>query len=191
MSNLSFSGEYKDKIIKLLIKNEALVKLINPAPHPDLDVSEVLMGGEWTINGKQVKEQGHIFDYNFVNDTITETKAFIFVETDNPAVVNNIFTEFNLYICVFAHKDIIKLNSSTTPKRSTMKKMGYIGNRIDCLCDAVDRTINGRSDFGIGDVSPAPRGYVSIYAPNSDFYGKVLKYTVRNYNSGGDACEVN
>ena len=106
MSNLYYAAEYKNKIINLLIKNKSLIKLINPTPSEckNLAIVDVLLGGEWFIDGKQYKEQGPIFDYNFVNETTTEQKTFIFVETDIDNVRDNIFTDFNLYVCIFTAK---------------------------------------------------------------------------------------
>lgn len=190
MSNLYFSGEYKEKIINLLIKNKEVVKLINPdLSNPDLDLNDVLIGGEWIINGQRVSEQGHIFDYNFVDDTITQTKVFIFVETVVDSIKQSTFTDFGLYICIFAHKSLIRLSSQTTPTKNEMKKGGYCGNRIDCLCDAVDRMLNGNSSFGLGKVVPTSRNHMEPYQPSKNFYGKVLQYKVTNYNPGGDNCE--
>ncbi len=193
MSNLYFSGEYKDKIIKLLINNNIVVQLINPVtdnPNIDLDLPDVLLGGSWIIDGKQVTEQGNIFNHAFVPMLTDETKTFIFVETDIQTIEDNIFTQFGLYIYVFTHKDLVRLTSTSVPTKNTMKKAGYSGNRIDCLCDAIDRVLNGNESFGIGNVIPASRNHMVAYAPNNVHYGKVLKYTVKNYNPGGEECEV-
>ena len=192
MSNLYFVGEYKEKIMKLLADNNIVVKLINPdLSNADLDLIDVLMGGEWIINGEKVEEQGHIFDHNFVDETVNQVKTFIFVETDIDTISDNIFTEFGLYVFIFSHKKLIRLSPSSIPTKNEMKKAGYCGNRIDCLCDAVDRMLNGNNTFGIGEVIPHPRGHMGIYQPSTDYYGKVLKYKVRNYNPGGDICEDN
>lgn len=193
MSNLYFSGEYKDKVIKLLINNDIIVQLIDPHsdnPDVDLDLPDILLGGEWIINGKKIVEQGNIFNHNFVPLLTDETKTFIFVETDIQTIEENTFTQFGLYVYIFTHKDLIRLTNQSTPTKNTMKKAGYAGNRIDCLCDAVDRVLNGKEDFGIGNVIPAGRNHLLPYSPNNIHYGKVLKYTVKNYNSGGDDCGV-
>ena len=98
MTNFYNSASYKNKVINLLIRNENFVKLVNPTPNKceELDIVDVLIGGKWIINGKEYREQGHIFDYNFVNDTIREEKTFVFVDTDIDSVKDNMFTDFNL-----------------------------------------------------------------------------------------------
>lgn len=196
MSNLYVSSKYKSDIINLLYRSDNFIKLINPIPSkcPDLDIIDVLNGGTWIINGKEWTEQGHVFDYNFVNETTTEKKTFVFVETDIDVIRDNIFTDFNLYVCIFTSKDLVRLNKSSSPTAKEVKNMGYFatssrGNRIDALCDCVDRILNGSSRInGIGDVKPASRNHMTTYLPNSNYYGKCLKYNITNYNPGGDEC---
>lgn len=158
-----------------------------------LDDIEILLGGEWIYNGERFKEDGQIFDYNFVEDTVTKEKSFVFVETDIDNVTQNIFTNFNLYICVFTTKGQIRITDKTSPTLKQIKDMGYstgtYANRIDVLCDIIDRTINETDKIsGIGDVRPADRGYCTIYLPNHKFYGKCLKYKIMNYNED-NSCE--
>lgn len=196
MSNLYVASKYKSDIINLLYKSDNFIKLINPTPSecPDLDIIDVLNGGTWIINGKQWEEQGYVFDYNFVNEATTEKKTFVFVETDIDTIRNNIFTDFNLYVFIFTSKDLVRLNKMTKPTAKDVKNMGYYastshGNRIDALCDCVDRILNGSSRIaGIGDVKPAPRNHMVMYIPNNKYYGKCLKYNITNYNPGGDEC---
>ena len=64
------------------------MKLLNPAMHDDLDLSEILLGGRFEINGETITEQGYIFDYYFIDDTIEDTKSFIMVEVDMPEIKN-------------------------------------------------------------------------------------------------------
>lgn len=196
MTNLYYASEYKNRIMNLLLRNEDFVKVMNPTPSEceDLDIIDVLVGGEWFINGKLYKEQGHIFDYNFVNETTTDKKTFVFVETDIDSIVNNLFTDFNLYICVFTSKDLVRLSNKTSPTVKEIKNMGYFAssyaNRIDVLCDIVDRTLNGNEKIkGVGTIKPAPRGYMTMYCPNNNYYGKCLKYHITNLNESEDFCE--
>ena len=189
MGIIQTSGNKKKIIIDLLLKNEMVKKLINPTPHNDLDEREILLGGEWVIDGEIVSEQGHIFDYNFVDDTITETKVFIFVETDINNVYND-FANFNLYVSIFADKSLVRLSDASTPTKQEMKDAGYEGNRIDILCGVIDNLLNGQDVKDVGNIRPAIMGYMKVYQPNRQFYGKVLTYTVKSYDDGGDWCGV-
>ena len=195
MSNLYFASDYKNTIINLLINNNDFVKLINPKESEcsKIKIRDVLLGGSWFIDGKKYEEQGHVFDYNFVDDTTTDEKTFVFVETDIDTVRQNIYTDFNLYVCIFTHKSLVRIMDDTIPSMNEVEEMGYnvghYGNRVDILCDIVDNILNGNEKIrGIGTVEPATRGYVSMYCPNSKYYGKCLKYKISNLNMGGDEC---
>ena len=196
MGNLYLSSDYKNTIISLLLKNDNFVKLINPQPSecPKIKIKDVLLGGTWIYDGVKYEEQGHVFDYNFVDETTTDEKTFVFVETDIDTVRQNMFTDFNLYICIFSAKSLVRITNDTVPSLTDVAEMGYKipyhGNRVDILCDIVDGILNGNKKIkGIGDVEPAPRGYVTMYCPNSKYYGKCLKYKISNLNMGGDSCE--
>lgn len=196
VSNLYVSEEYKNRVINLLYKNDDFITLINPVPSqcPDLDIIDVLNGGTWIIDGKEWKEQGYVFDYNFIDETVTQDKTFIFVDTDITKIRNNTFTDFNLYVFIFTAKSLVRLNSTSIPTAKQVRDMGYFastthGNRVGVLCDCIDRILNGSDQFkSIGDVKPDPTNHMSFYTPNSKYYGKCLKYNISNYNSGGDYC---
>lgn len=187
MSNIHYAASYKNKIINLLLRNKNFIKLINPTPSEceDLDIIDVLIGGEWIINGKLWEEQGHIFDYDFVDDTTTQQKTFIFVETDIDGVDRSIFTNFTLYICLFTSKKLVRLTNRTTPTVKEVEEMGCFSsttaNRIDALGEVIDKIINGNEKIaGIGTVEPVPRGYWKRYTPNNNYYGRCLTYHISN-----------
>lgn len=195
MTNLYTASNYKNTIINLLIRNKDFVTLMNPekSPHEDISTEEMLLGGIWHINGKKYEEQGQIFDHNFVDDTTVKEKTFVFVETDISSIRQNILTDFNLYICIFTYKNLVRITDDTIPCINDVEMMGYnaghFGNRIDILCDVVDRIINRNIKIkGIGDIEPAKRDFCTIYSPSNKYYGKCLKYKISNYNETGDNC---
>lgn len=196
MSNLYAASNYKNTIINLLLKNKDFVTLMNPpkSPHKNISTEDMLLGGVWFFNGKKYEEQGQIFDHNFVDETTTEQKTFVFVETDIDMIRQNLFTDFNLYVCVFTDKSLIRITDDTIPSINDVEIMGYncghYGNRVDILCDVVDRILNGNQKIkGIGDVEPAQRGFCTIYSPSNKYYGKCLKYTISSLNEMEDNCE--
>ena len=189
MSNLYYAAAYKNKIINLLLKNKDLISLINPIPSEcsHLSIVDVLLGGAWVYDGKQWEEQGHIFDYNFVSETTTEKKTFLFVETDIDSVRQNMFVDFNLYIGIFTSKNLVRITDESVPNIDQIRDMGYFAstyaNRIDVLCDIVDGILNGNNKVeGIGTINPAAKSYCSLYIPSSKYYGKCLKYHISNLN---------
>ena len=195
MSMLFAASNYKNIIINLLLNNADFIDLMNPpkSPHKNISKEDMLLGGIWFLNGKKYEEQGQIFDHNFVDETTVEEKTFVFVETDIDMIKNNIFTVFNLYICVFTSKNLVRITDDTTPSINDVEMMGYnaghYGNRIDILCDIVNRTINGNIKIkGVGDITPAQRGFCTIYSPSNKYYGKCLKYTISNINEEETNC---
>ncbi len=196
MNSLEFSTIYKNKIINLLLKNKNFIQLINPTPNEceDIDTIDILLGGDWIIDGKKYHEQGYIFDYDFTDDTTDEEKTFVMVETDIEFVHKNTFVDFNLYVCIFTSKKLVRINEFTSPNIQQVKEMGYVvgnrANRIDILCNIVNKILNGNNNFpGIGSISPVDRGYVTLYQPNNKYYGKCLKYNITNLNDIDYECE--
>ncbi len=196
ISNLYNASKYKNIIINLLLKDNDFVTLMNPQnpPHNQLGIQDMLLGGTWFIDNKKYEVQGQLFDHNFVTDTIEEEKTFVFVETDIDMIRQNIFTDFNLYICIFTAKTLIRITDDTAPSINEVEEMGYevghYGNRIDVLYDIVDRILNGNKKIkGISKATPAQRGFCTIYFPNSKYYGKCLKYNISNFNDTEEYCE--
>lgn len=197
MSVLAFETSYKNNVIKLLYSNDKFIELINPKnEHSDyLDIADVLNGGTWYFNGEKIEEQGYVFDHDFVDDAITQDKTFVFVETTVDSIYDNMFVDFSLYICVFTSKNLVRLDDYSTPTVSDIKDMGYkeigsYGNRIDTLVDIIETTLLTNTDKfkSLGEIKPASRGHLSRYTPSIKYYGKCLKYTVSNYNYGGNDC---
>ena len=188
LSNISY---YKNQIINLFLTDPFLIRLIHPKPSecPDMDIIDILLGRELISGDKKWSEQGHIFDYDFVDDAVTREKTFLFVDIDVDSVERTMFANFDLYIYVLTGKSLVRLDDSTTPTAEEVRENGYFagryGNRVDTLCAAIDRLLNGHSGFGIGNVTPAPQAYLIPYCPDSHFYGKRLKYQVKGYGEGG------
>lgn len=197
MSNLYYLSAYKNKIINLLLKDKNFRALIDPSDSEckELDVIDVLLGGEWIIDGERYKEQGYVFDHNFANEFTVEKKTFVFVEADINAIENEFFTGFNLYICIFTDKDLVRITDVTSPTVTEVKNMGCfagsVANRIDALCDVVDRILNGNEKIkGIGLIKPSKRGFCTNFCPNNRYYGKCLTYNISNLNeSDFNTCD--
>lgn len=195
MSNLYTASEYKTTIIDLLLDSDDFVMLMTPSspPHRQISTKDMLLGGIWFINGKKYEEQGQVFDHNFVDDTTVDEKTFVFVETDIDNIESDSFIDFVLYVCIFTAKSLVRITKDSDPSIFDVEEMGYHignynhGNRIDILCDVVDRILNrNRNIKGVGDIKPAPRGFCKSYSPNNKYYGKCLKYVISNYNEMDD-----
>ena len=136
MANLYVSSKYKNQIINLLLSNADFIKLLNPPPD---------------------KYEEHIFDYDFIDDTTTQEKTFLIVETGIDRIRQNIYADFDLYIYIFTSKNLVRLTDSSVPTVEQVKNMGYFagtyGNRIDILCDIVDRILLVKSSLRKQNIS--------------------------------------
>ncbi|MCI8598584.1 MAG: hypothetical protein HFJ10_09115 [Lachnospiraceae bacterium] len=163
MSKLYTASNYKNTIINLFLTNKEFM---------------ALLGSE---------EQGQIFDYPFADETTSQEKTFVVVEADIESIRQELFIDFNLYVYVFTSKNLVRITEDTIPSQIDVERMGYnvgqYGNRVDLLCDMADRILNGTTDLkGIGNVKPAEKDFVTLYAPNHNYYGKRLKYQISNYS---------
>lgn len=184
--NLYYIGRYKDKIISLLLNSDDVITLINPETDERFEVEDVLLGDTFEIYNKKgelerINLQGHIFNYLFVPGTTTEEKVFICIEALIDSVDNTYFNNFSMFIHVYSPKRLVRLDRYSTPTSLEMKKLGFSGNRVDMLCDAIDRLLNGNETFGIGEVTPSNTNPLTLSLPNDKFYGKCLKYKVKNF----------
>lgn len=163
MSNLSTASNYKNRIIQLFQNNQDFIALMNP------------------------DDPGQIFDYPFADETTAQEKTFVVVETEIESVRQELFIDFHLYVSIFTHKSLVRITENTIPSLSDIQKMGYsvgsYGNRVDLLCHMADRILNENKILpGIGSVKPAEKDYLTLYAPNHNYYGKRLKYQISNYS---------
>lgn len=185
--NLYYIGRYKENIISLLLNSDNVIALINPTTDARFEIEDILLGGTFDVYNEQDKKerielQGHIFNYLFVPDTTTEERVFICIDTFIDSIDNSTyFNNFSMLINVYSPKEMVRLNKYSVPTSSEMKAMGFSGNRVDMLCDAIDRVLNGNKTFGIGEVSLASRNPITLSLPNDKYYGKCLKYKVKNF----------
>lgn len=130
MANSSFISRAKNIIIKEFIK--------------DIDIVEAIDSRSVDPNHPQDLIGTHIFDYHQNPDTITTVQTFITVQVHIPQPYNidKILINPTIEIWIVSHEDHMIVDN--VPK-ITM-------NRNDYLSVLIDNKINGRSDFGIGDI---------------------------------------
>ena len=185
--NLYYLARYKKNIVSLLINSAPIVDLIAPDIDDRVELDDNLLGGEFEVpkrNGDgtdHLNIQGHIFDYIFTPETSDESDVFICIEALVNAVDDVFFNDCVLFVHIYVPKKRVRLTSKSNPTQSKMIKAGFIGNRVDMLCDAVDRLLNGNKEIGIGEVRPVARNAVTLSIPNTTYYGKCLTYNVKNY----------
>lgn len=189
MTDMYWAGKYKSKIENLLVYSDEIIKLINPIDDDRFDIQDVLLGGTFEIDGEQVILQGHIFDYFYIPSTVVQSKVFICIETEVNEVYEDLITEFTLNVNVFTEKSNVMMSENSIPSKTEMAKLKYAGNRIDMLCQSIEKLLRGNSSFGIGNIRRARNRYSTISAPSNEYYGRTMRYTVKNYTEDeGDDC---
>ena len=145
---------------------------IHAALYKSADIKELLLGdtsGKSTATiMKEFREcvKSHLF----IDDTIQETKSFIFYDVVFPVIRPNV-KECRVMMYLICHRDIL----------DDYYKEGYYGNRADVLTQMVENALindkNVANSFGIGEIS---LDSVDIYN-STRFYGGVLTFSVPNF----------
>ena len=118
--------DYKNTLIKKMLTNEQIVKLI------DNDISV-------DTSRSLVYEQ--VFPFEFIPDTVEHGKTFICIDVDIQRAIDKTFLLPVIYVWVFTHKSLLRLNDG--------------GVRTDQLCIEIAKTINGSREFGLGELDLA------------------------------------
>lgn len=135
MANSSIISKSKNKIIKEFIKDTLLLQAID-SPTLDLKQAEKFIGT-------------HIFDYNQNPYTLNNIETFITVQVHIPETytygkdTSNLWVYPTIEIWIISHERHMKV--SNIPK--------VTANRNDYISELIDNKLNGRNDFGIGDIS--------------------------------------
>lgn len=133
MANSSIIRKAKNKIVKEFIKDKDIVAAINS--------SEVKPNEPEKLIGK------HIFNYNQNPHTLNIVGTFITIQVHIP---QNYYHDYNastihvkptIEIWIISHENHMVVNN--IPKVTQ--------NRNDYLSELIDRKINGKSGFGIGE----------------------------------------
>ena len=108
-----------------------------------------------------------VFPYGWIAPTISEAKTYVCFDIDVPGVANIAVSNIIMYVWIFTHNTL-----AMTPD----------GVRVDLVAARVDRLLNGSTELGFGKVKLERAARES---PNSDYYGRVLTYSVQNWNRRG------
>lgn len=131
MANSSIIGKSKKKIIKEFINSPEIIQAID-SRKIDIKQSEKLIGT-------------HIFDYNQNPYTLTDVDTFITVQVHIPDTYfrSKPFTKPQIEIWIISHERHMKVDN--IPKVTQ--------NRNDYISELIDNMLNGRMDFGIGELA--------------------------------------
>lgn len=116
--------------------------------------------------------ENYIYDYAYVDNTVTESKAFVWVEAEIPSVSNRQVKDMRLYVTVACHKRYMDITTGILN--------GIAGNRRDNIIRYIDKELNGSDIFGIGKLSL--KSAKTISSSNQEFSIRELCYEVPDFN---------
>lgn len=116
--------DYKNRLVKDMLTDEDIVKLIDP-------------------NGMCEDPTDMVYDninpYEFYPETIEKGRVYVCCDVDVTSTREKPYYDLVLYVWVFAHKSLLKLPEG--------------GVRTDELCAAIDDKINGSRYYGLGKLN--------------------------------------
>lgn len=185
---LVLSGLIKQSVGNILMTDEDVSELVMP----DLDDDNYSFEDNWygckigeDLYG-DVKDNrliGHCKDTPYMDETITDTRSLILMETY--ANISTSIIDYTLVIHVVSHRNVIKLEDDEKLK---WRRKGYVGNRVDIICQAINNALTNKEikdTFGIGTMSLDTRvGQMQSFKPNTNFYGRTIVYRVDDINMG-------
>ena len=145
-------------------------KLVYDALSNNPDVVNLVLGEKNTTETFKSRFSNTLF----VDTTQLVAKTYITMDTEVVSAENTKIKCIAITIDIFTDLSLIQLTGSEQSKYYTI---GYYGNRIDCLLDAVKRAITDL-DIGIGETTLAPRNPIRVIQPTNKHYGKrMILYT--------------
>lgn len=109
-----------------------------------------------------------IFPFEFIPETVDDGLTFICFDVDIVDVQDKTFYAPALYIWIFTHKSKLRLDEG--------------GIRTDQLSVEVNKELNGSRYFGLGELELFS---VGRFSPITDYQGRVLTYSARDFNRAG------
>lgn len=122
----------------------------------------------------------YIYDYEYIDNTTTESAAFVWVDTTVPSVSNKQIKGLKLYVTIACSKDYMDIDRKVAS--------GISGNRRDNLARYIDKTLNNNDIFGIGTLKL--NSVTTLTSSNPKFTVRELCYTVPDFNIKENLDEV-
>lgn len=156
LSNIDELIDYTQLVIRKIKGSKNVMSLI--ADDPDIDLN----------SNDAVQWEDHIYDYNWVPNTVQESGSFVMVDTivTEPGEATK---TISIYVQIVCSKDCMKLS----PEKFSLK-----GNRRDNIARFIDIELNGSREFGIGRLELVSTPLEEV--PEA-FTSRTLRYEARDY----------
>jgi hypothetical protein len=153
-------GECKRLIIEDFQNNSNIVSLILGLNQPVI-----------TLKNKNV------FDQAVIPESQLDAKTYITMES---VILNSGQSIKCIEITLNVFTDLT-LVSLTPQEKGFYYPQGFMGTRIDVLCDAIIRCMKGSTKYGIGEVELRPSRTMWITQPTPKYYGKGIAFHVYDF----------
>lgn len=148
--------EYRKKIMSEICKSKELVKLLGES---DSEYPEDIIPYKWC------------FPHEYIPDTITKTDRFINFDIKarlDPR--NNVYKDLTIYFFVVCHESVVRYNE---------KGREYLWyDKVTC---ELDNLFSEQNKLGVGEMMLT---YNDPYCPQQKFKGRLLTFTVKDFNNG-------
>ena len=131
------------------------------------DIVKLITGKPYKPGQERTLPYSQVFPYEFVPETVDNGQTFLCFDVDISRVPNKTFYSPVIYIWVFTHKSKMRLDEG--------------GVRVDELAIKIDEMLNGNRFYGLGELDLQD---VGRFAPITDYQGRVLVYTAKDFNRG-------
>lgn len=179
-------GLIKEVVGNILMVNDDVSELVMPyLDNDDYSFEDNWFGSKISENiHGQVKDNrllGHCKAVPYVDETITDTRSLLLMET-YPSISTSII-DYTLVINIVCHRDVVEMDEE---EKSEWKQKGYAGNRIDMIAQAINKALTDESvinKFGIGKMGLDTRvSQGQSFKPNTNFYGRTFVYRIDDIN---------
>lgn len=150
--------DYKNQFMKDILTNQDIVNLI-------ANTTDKLASETTPFDGKELL-YSQVFPFEYIPDTVEVGKSYVFCDVDiqsTPPTNNGLIYLPILYVWVLSHKSILRLPNGG-------------GVRTDAICSEIEKTIEGKWDYGMGKMTLYA---VKRFSPMIDFNGKVMIYHMK------------
>lgn len=142
--------DYKNRLMEDLLTNKTIVNLLNE---------------KVPIDEAHRLAYTQVFPFEYIPDTVEESKTFICFDVDVQKSMNKTFLAPTLYVWVFAHKSELRMHEG--------------GVLTDKLVSEIAKAINGSRFYGLGELDLYS---VRRFAPVTDYQGKVMTFNAQEFN---------
>lgn len=163
--NLNIIGQCKEKVLRTILSNEDIMKLILNKPDVTLPALEA--------------RYEQVVPWRLVPGSQTEEKVYVTFEIAIDSFSTSPVRNYKLLVYIMCHSRLMKVDEAV----GTELGIDDRGSRIDILADKIDYLLNGSTDMGFEKLEI---DYSNPFEPIDNYYGRNMVYNFKSWNRYGD-----